>query len=132
GLPEHRGAREAAWTAQQNLFPRQLPAAPGWEFAAACRPARAVAGDYYDLFKAAPGRLAVALGDVAGKGLGPALVMAGLHALVRCRLSQMSDRLPALVEELNPYLLGSTPADLFVTLFLAVLDAPTGRLRYVH
>jgi sigma-B regulation protein RsbU (phosphoserine phosphatase) len=131
-LPQHLRDLGAAWQVQQNLFPRQLPAAIGWEFAADCRPAQTVAGDYYDLFEAAPGHLAVALGDVAGKGLGPALVMAGLHALVRCRLSQTADRLPALVDELNRYLLGSTPADLFVTLFLAVLEVRTGRLCYVN
>jgi sigma-B regulation protein RsbU (phosphoserine phosphatase) len=100
--------------------------------AAACRPAQTVAGDYYDVFEAAPGQLAVALGDVAGKGLGPALVMAGLHALIRGRLPQMASHLTALVDEINRYLLDSTPADLFVTLFLAVLDVRTGRLRYIN
>jgi serine phosphatase RsbU (regulator of sigma subunit) len=65
---------EAAWLVQRNLFPREMPAVPGWDFAALCQPARAVAGDYYDLFEFAPGRLALALGDVSGKGLGPAFV----------------------------------------------------------
>jgi sigma-B regulation protein RsbU (phosphoserine phosphatase) len=91
-----------------------------------------VAGDYYDLFEAAPGRLAVALGDVSGKGLGPALVMAGLHALVRSRLPDRVDDLPGLVAEANRYLLAVTPDDTFVTLFLAVLDVADGRLRYVN
>jgi sigma-B regulation protein RsbU (phosphoserine phosphatase) len=131
-VPQHNPDGEAAWQVQQALFPRQLPPAPGWDLAAACRPARAVAGDYYDLFEVAPGRLAIALGDVAGRGLGPALVMAGLHALVRCRLPQTASRLAPLFKELNRYLLGSTPPDLFVTLFLALLDVRTGRLRYVN
>jgi serine phosphatase RsbU (regulator of sigma subunit) len=123
---------EAARHVQQHLFPRQLPRLPGWDCAAVCRPARVVAGDYYDLFEVAPGQIAVALGDVAGKGLGPALVMAGLHAWVRSRLPHRAADLPGLAAGLNRYLLASTPDDLFVTLFLGVLDGDTGRLRYVN
>jgi sigma-B regulation protein RsbU (phosphoserine phosphatase) len=69
---------------------------------------------------------------VAGKGLGPALVMAGLRALVRSRLPYRPRDLAGLVGELNDYLLASTPDDLFVTLFLGVLEVSTGRLRYVN
>jgi sigma-B regulation protein RsbU (phosphoserine phosphatase) len=69
---------------------------------------------------------------VAGKGLGPALVMAGLHAWVRSRLPHRTADLPGLVGDLNSYLLASTPDDLFVSLFLAVLDGGTGCLRYVN
>src|SRR5262249_32456380 len=122
----------AAWQVQQNLFPRELPSAPGWEFAALCRPARTVAGDYYDLFETAPGRIAVALGDVSGKGLGPALVMVGLRALVRCRLPRRGGNLAGLMEEINGYLLATTPEDMFVTLFLAFLDVRTGQLGFVN
>jgi hypothetical protein len=89
---------------QQHLFPRALPRVPGWDWAGLCRPARAVAGDYYDLFEAAPGQVAVALGDVSGKGLGPALIMASLHALVRSRVPDRLADLPGLVAELDRYL----------------------------
>jgi serine phosphatase RsbU (regulator of sigma subunit) len=123
---------EAAWQVQRHLFPRKLPAAHGWEFAALCRPARTVAGDYYDLFQMAPGRIAVALGDVSGKGLGPALVMAGLRALVRCRLRVRTPDLSGLMAELNQYLLTTTPDDMFVTLFLAILELATGRMVFVN
>jgi sigma-B regulation protein RsbU (phosphoserine phosphatase) len=117
---------------QQHLFPRHLPRVPGWDWAAVCRPARTVAGDYHDLFEVAPGQVAVALGDVSGKGLGPALIMASLHALVRSRLPHRLADLPGLVTEIDRYLLTVTPDDLFVTLFLGVLDVRTGRLRYVN
>src|SRR5262245_11042256 len=79
-LKYHLRDLETARQVQQNLFPRELPRVPGWEFAASCQPARVVAGDYYDLFEVMPRRVVIALGDVSGKGLGPALVMASLHA----------------------------------------------------
>jgi sigma-B regulation protein RsbU (phosphoserine phosphatase) len=123
---------ETARRIQQHLFPQKLPRPDGWDVAAAFRPARVVAGDYLDLFWLGNDHLAVALGDVAGKGLGPALVMAGLRALVRSRLPHQACDLAGLLEEFNDYLLDSTPDDLFVTLFLGVLEVPTGRLRYAN
>jgi sigma-B regulation protein RsbU (phosphoserine phosphatase) len=123
---------ETAQAVQQRLFPRALPCVPGWEFAALCRPVQAVAGDYYDFLELSPRHLAVALGDVAGKGLGPALVMAGLHAFVHCQLAQEPPNLAEWMASLNRYLLATLPHDLFVTLFLGVLDTHTGQLRYVN
>ena len=79
---------EAASRVQRKLFPERMPEASGWEFAGLCRPARVLAGDYYDVFDLTPGYVGLALGDVAGKGLGPSLVMAGLHAMIRSRLAQ--------------------------------------------
>jgi sigma-B regulation protein RsbU (phosphoserine phosphatase) len=76
---------EEARRVQQSLFPRETLCLSGWDVATAYRPARLLSGDFCDLFEAKPGRLAVALGDVCGKGLGPALIVAGLRALVRCR-----------------------------------------------
>jgi phosphoserine phosphatase RsbU/P len=123
---------EAASRVQRKLFPERMPEASGWEFAGLCRPARVLAGDYYDIFDLTPGHVGLALGDVAGKGLGPSLVMAGLHAMIRSRLAQYADDLPRFMQELNQYLFASMPDDMFVTLFLAVLDERTGRLRYVN
>jgi sigma-B regulation protein RsbU (phosphoserine phosphatase) len=123
---------EAASRVQQKLFPERMPQAPGWEFAGLCRPARMLAGDYYDVFALTPGQVGLALGDVAGKGVGPALVMASLHALIRSRLALYGGDLPRLMHELNQYLFASLPEDMFVTLFLGVLDERTGRLRYVN
>src|SRR5262249_40792768 len=122
---------ETARQVQRNLFPRQLPCLPGWDLAAVCRPARIVAGDYHDLFTPVPGCLAIALGDVAGKGLGPALVMAHLHTLIRSRLPAHLADLAGLVNELNAHLLAVLPEEMFVTLFLAVVELDTGRMRYV-
>ncbi len=121
-----------AMRVQQHLFPQRLPHLAGWDLAASCHPARTLAGDYHDVFNLGEGRVALALGDVSGKGLGPALVMAGLHALVRCCLPPRSNDLTGVMAQLNQYLEASTPDDMFVTLFLAVLETATGRLRYVN
>ena len=131
---EARQARdlEIARRVQRSLFPQVLPAIEGWDLAVLCRPAREVGGDYYDLFEVGPGRLAVALGDVTGKGLGASLLTAGLHAMVRSHLPQRSHDLGGLTREINDHLLASTPPEIFTTLFLGVLDTSSGTLRYVN
>jgi serine phosphatase RsbU (regulator of sigma subunit) len=123
---------EIASRVQQNLFPRSLPSPAGWDLAARCRPARAVGGDYYDLFEISPTKIALALGDVAGKGLGASLLTASLHAMVRGGLHRRSEDLGGLMEEINTQLVASTPPEIFATLFLGVLDTERGVLRYVN
>lgn len=131
---EARQARdiEIARRVQQSLFPQVLPQPPGWDLAACCRPAREVGGDYYDLFEPAPGMLALALGDVSGKGLGASLLTASLHSTLRGRLPAQLDDLAGLMSEVNEHLVQSTPAGIFATLFVGLLDTATGRLRYVN
>ncbi len=123
---------EIARRVQQSLFPRNLPQVPGWEFAGLCRPARAVGGDYYDVFEVGQGQIAVALGDVSGKGLGASLLMANLHALMRSRLPHRIGDLSTLMSELNEELVISTPGSMFVTLFVGVVDTASGVLRYAN
>jgi len=117
---------------QQQLLPRAIQPPPGWDIAAAYRPARIVAGDYCDAIDLGSGQIAFALGDVSGKGLGPALVMAGLRAWIHARLPHKTVDLAGLLRELNGYLLAITPDDMFVTLFLAVLEVSAGLIRYVN
>jgi phosphoserine phosphatase RsbU/P len=117
---------------QQNLFPKTLPSAPGWDFAAVCRPAREVGGDYYDLFRVGSDEIAFALGDVSGKGLGPSLLMSNVQAMLRTGLRQTSTDIPRLASDLNEHLFSSSSAEMFVTVFIGVLDVRTGRLRYVN
>jgi serine phosphatase RsbU (regulator of sigma subunit) len=123
---------EIARQVQQNLFPRELPASPGWEFAAICRPARQVGGDYYDLFEISRDEIAFALGDVCGKGLGPALLMSNVQAMIRSGLRQSATDISDLTRDLNEHLLSSTSSDMFITLFVGVLNTKSGRLRYVN
>jgi sigma-B regulation protein RsbU (phosphoserine phosphatase) len=117
---------------QQNLFPKQLPVAEGWEFAATCRPAKAVGGDYYDLFAIDEDHVAFAIGDVSGKGLGPSMLMSSAHTMIRSRLRQKGTLLADLVSELNEHLYASTSPEMFLTLFVGVLDVRSGCLRYVN
>jgi serine phosphatase RsbU (regulator of sigma subunit) len=84
---------EQARLVQQQLLPRKLPCLPGWDIAVAYLPARVVPGDYCDVIDLGGGLIAFALGDVSGKGLGPALVMAGLRALIHSRLPQQRTNL---------------------------------------
>ncbi len=117
---------------QQNLFPKKLPSVRGWDFAGICRPAEAVGGDYYDIFEVAPEKIIVALGDVSGKGLGPALLMASLHAVIRNHANMFLENASEFIAELNRYLVSTTAPETFVTLFLGVLDIANGELRYVN
>jgi len=133
---EHRALRlekelEIARQVQQGLFPSELPQCQGWEVAATCRPARQVGGDYYDAFVSGDD-LVFALGDVSGKGLGPALLMSNAQATVRSRLRRGEASLSALLDELNQQLLESSSAGMFITLFIGIVDTRTGRLRYAN
>jgi serine phosphatase RsbU (regulator of sigma subunit) len=121
---------EQARLVQQQLLPHKLPCLRGWDMAVAYLPARMVSGDYCDVIDLGGGLVAFALGDVSGKGLGPALVMAGLRALIHARLPQLRTNLADLMRELNLYLSETIPNDMFVTLFLAVLDISTGQIYY--
>jgi sigma-B regulation protein RsbU (phosphoserine phosphatase) len=123
---------EIARAVQQNLFPDTLPTHPGWDFAAECRPAKAVGGDYYDMFEIAPGRILLAQGDVSGKGLGASLVMASVHAIIRSWGGNGGDSPLRLIQELNQYLISSSGADTFVTMFIGLLDCAKAELWYVN
>ncbi|MFZ1945965.1 MAG: SpoIIE family protein phosphatase [bacterium] len=117
---------------QQNLFPRDLPKPPGWDLAATCRPAREVGGDYYDVFQIDEDHVALALGDVSGKGIGPALVMSNVQAMIRAELRRPGANLGEVLSVVNQHLHSSTSAEMFITLFLAVLNTRTGELRYAN
>ncbi len=123
---------EIARTVQQNLFPKKLPVSPGWEFAGFCRPAKAVGGDYYDIFEVAPGKVLIALGDVSGKGLGASFLMSSVHATIRTQAVTSLNNPVKLITELNRYLLTSSSPETFITLFLGLLDCDTGELKYVN
>ncbi|NIM19394.1 MAG: SpoIIE family protein phosphatase [Candidatus Latescibacteria bacterium] len=117
---------------QQNLFPAELPSVAGWELAGICRLARQVGGDYFDLFKVSGDRFAIALGDVAGKGLGPAMVMSSVHTMIRSHLRRPGVGLPELMANLNEHLHASTAPDMFITLFLGLLAPDSGLFRFVN
>ena len=114
------------------VHPDHLPNADGWEFAALCRPFEMVGGDYCDVFEVAPGQMAIALGDVSGKGPGGAMVVAVVHSLLHSLLPSRSDDIGGVLRQINQHLLAFTPDYLFVTLFVGILDLSTGDMRYVN
>jgi sigma-B regulation protein RsbU (phosphoserine phosphatase) len=115
---------------QESLLPEDTPALPGWEVAASSRLCSAVGADYYDF---APDRdgLLLALGDVAGKGLAAALLMAALRASVRA-LWREPDPLPRVLARVNENLRQTIPPNRFATLFLARVHAGSGELVWVN
>lgn len=125
---------------QANLFPQSPVALPGFEIHAVCQPARTVSGDYFDFIIGRHGNeLCLALGDISGKGISAALLMASLHSAVRAFGLSTSDGRPGdsglpspatLLELLNKHIFASTPPEKYATLFLAYYDAATRRLTY--
>ena len=124
---------------QQQLFPAQPPQLETLEALGVCRPARVVSGDFFDYVSLGAHRAAFVLGDVSGKGISAALVMASAHSAIRAQLAQLgaSDDDPAaaaarLVSEVNRQLHAATSPEKFATLFLAIYDERYGRLSYAN
>lgn len=125
---------------QRNLFPHSPVALPGFEIHAVCQPARTVSGDYFDFIFGRHGNdLYLALGDISGKGISAALLMASLHSAVRAfGLSSTNGASPEaarpspakLLELLNKHIYASTPPEKYATLFLAYYEGETRRLTY--
>jgi serine phosphatase RsbU (regulator of sigma subunit) len=115
---------------QADLLPREMPALPGFELAASCIPAREVGGDFYDWQLPADGVLNLTLGDVTGKGMSAALLMATARAALRA-VGQKNQ--PMVAVALTAHALASDleRTERFVTLFYAQLDTAARRLTYV-
>jgi sigma-B regulation protein RsbU (phosphoserine phosphatase) len=144
---------------QSGFLPERLPVPPGWEIEAEFRPARQVAGDFYDVFEIVDGRrIALIVADVCDKGVGAALFMALIRTLLRHSAGSSGlrnvaavqrSRRPAAaprgapavgaaallgaVEATNRYLIDTHPKQgYFATLFFGVLDPATGNLVYAN
>jgi serine phosphatase RsbU (regulator of sigma subunit) len=116
---------------QQELLPREPLRFSFAEIGGLSVPAREVGGDFFNYFPLRDGEVAVLLGDVSGKGVGAALLMANLQATLRARLAVERD-LAALVEALDREMESHEPLAAYVTLFVAVLEGRTGSLRFVN
>ncbi len=122
---------ERAAEIQNHLLPAEGPPIPGYQVCGSSVPCRAVGGDYYDYIPLPGGRCAIALGDVAGKGLPAALLMCSLHATLRALMEL--DLPPAeTMSRMNRLLARSIPANRFVTFFLGILDPARHALLYVN
>lgn len=94
-------------------------------------PAREVGGDFFNYFQLHDGTIALLVGDVSGKGVGAALLMANIQAALRTRLSLGQD-LASLAQELDLEIDRTTPGPVYATLFVGILDPATRRLRCVN
>lgn len=138
-LIEHVAERERlereiqiASEVQSRLLPAKGPQLDGLGYEASCRPARGVGGDFYDFLGVGPGRLGIGIGDVAGKGISAALLMASLQALLRSHAPSHNHDLAHLVHELNRHLCETTDAARFATFFFGVYDESARRMDYVN
>jgi len=151
------GELAIAQEVQAQLFPRQVTELESLEVHGFCRPARTVSGDYYDFLTASSHKLILAVGDISGKGISAALLMATIHSAVRAysveSLPQMREPVAvgavagagrimaawpegievspgALLGLLNHQLYESTPPEKYATLFLGIYDGRCHKLTY--
>jgi len=113
---------------QQQLFPRAGPGVAGYDIGGASHPSDATGGDYFDYIPLCDGTLGIAIGDVSGHGLGPALLMASLRASLRS-LAQVHADVGELLRLANR-MVSEDAGERFVTLFLASLDPERHSLVY--
>jgi sigma-B regulation protein RsbU (phosphoserine phosphatase) len=134
---------EIAREVQNQLYPKSVPHVPGLELTASCSPARMVSGDYYDYLPLHDSKIALAIGDVAGKGISAALLMATVQASLRTQIRNClesaarsaSDGFPSaaqLVTQLNQQLYAYTSAEKFATFYFGIYDDSTGWLAYTN
>lgn len=131
---ERRAAQEMEFArqVQSRLFPQKFPALQTLQYAGGCVPAREVGGDYYDFLELRPGRLALVLADIAGKGVSGALLMANLQANLRSQYAMAMDDIGQLLRSVNRLFYENTTDSSYATLFFADYDDSTRRLRYVN
>lgn len=116
---------------QADLMPREMPDIPGIGLAGTWRPAREVAGDFYDIFPLDEGRWGMLIGDVAGKGTAAALYMAMVHGLIIS--GALRHHSPsAVLMDVNRTLLRQSRSTIFASVFLAVVDPKGQTLRYAN
>jgi phosphoserine phosphatase RsbU/P len=123
---------EIAREVQQRLFPQRLPSISGLSLAGMCRPALGVGGDYYDLIELEDGRLGIAIGDVSGKGISAALLMASLRASLRGMTLDAPSDLARMMQKVNHLVYEASASNRYATFFFATYNPATFELRYVN
>jgi phosphoserine phosphatase RsbU/P len=136
------GELEIAREVQNRLFPQSAPDVAGLHLYGLCKPARTVSGDYYDFLRLSEGKVALVVGDISGKGISAALLMATLQSALHAQFydGQPGSILPLaapsataeVVSRLNRQIYASTPREKYVTLFYGVYDSASGKLTYTN
>ncbi len=122
------GARDV----QAGMLPTAGPRPGGLDFACACRQVLGIGGDYYDLMQVGPGKLGIALGDVSGKGVAAALLMAGLHARLRSLAPLWGEKVQQLLAEVNRHMCSCGSSARHATLFYGLYDESRRSLTYAN
>jgi serine phosphatase RsbU (regulator of sigma subunit) len=123
---------EIARQVQARLFPQTLPPLRTLEYAGVCIQARQVGGDYYDFLNLGLERLGLVIGDIAGKGIAAALLMANLQANLRSQCAVAWDQPQWFLRSVNQLFYENTADSAYATLFFAEYDDRARRLRYVN
>ena len=131
---ERRAAQELeiAKQVQARLFPQTLPPLTTLEYAGICIQARQVGGDYYDFLDLGQDRLGLVIGDIAGKGIAAALLMANLQANLRSQCAIALDQPQRFLRSVNQLFFENTAESAYATLFFAEYDDTARRLRYAN
>lgn len=122
---------ELATEIQQRFQPSGPPNVEGYDFQGISFSCYEIGGDYYDFIERHDGKMLVALGDVSGKGTAAALLMSSLHAAIHAQVAAKTS-LDQIVVLINKYLTENTPANRFITLFIAELDPLTGEITFIN
>ncbi len=117
---------------QHALLPKDLPKLEGWKIAYHYQPAREVGGDFYDFLSLDEGRVGIVIGDVSGKGIAAALVMANTQSVLRAVARRGNIAPGQVLAEANEVLYAYIPAGTFVTCFYGILDPESGRIIYAN
>jgi len=120
---------EIAREVQERLLPRGGPAVKGLDYAGHCRPALTIGGDYFDYLQTPSGEIGFALGDIAGKGVPAALLMASLQASLRGLTAGGVSDLRELMAKLNTLVYDATPKNRFATFVYVLYDQDSRRVR---
>ena len=123
---------EIARDVQQHLLPQDQPPIPGVDYAGYCRSAELVGGDYYDFLTMPEGGLFFTLGDVSGKGIAAAVMMASIQATLRAQVVRAPASIAALIGDLNTAVYSFSTPEKYSTLFCGSLDVRTRKLTFVN
>ncbi len=131
---ERRAAHELeiATQVQARLFPQTFPPLRTLDYGGICIQARLVGGDYYDFLNLGQQRLGLVLGDISGKGIAGALLMANLQANLRSQCAIALDEPQRLLRSVNELFYENTADNAYATLFFAEYDDQAQRLRYAN
>jgi serine phosphatase RsbU (regulator of sigma subunit) len=131
---ERRAAHELeiAKQVQLRLFPQTLPSVKTLDYAGMCIQAREVGGDYYDFLSLGRGRLGLVLGDISGKGIAAALLMANLQANLRTQYAVALDEPERFLRSVNDLFYENTADNAYASLFFGEYDDQSRRLRYAN